>query len=411
MRITACLVAVQILAACGGSDSAPPSPDTAPACECAEVACTELGATWSGGTATCRADCGHDVSACTRVDTTSWEAVEPATRGFPEARCNDGTPFDFIVRLAATPTKTWVIHLEGGGFCDDNGNSCAQRPLDLRSTSPQTDRELVVATPGGVLSRTAINPLAAANHVRATYCSSDFYAGATTERRPTLGDPAAGWYFSGHANVAAMFAVLERDYGLDDGDAATEVLFTGSSAGGFGVHFNAAQVTSALGGVASRGKLRLVVDAGWMTDWDDPAHRIGAATEPDAEVWKRARALWGATFDPACEASNAEPSLCLYGYWYPHVAARGPVLVQQSSIDAVFTNLHGIAPMPSPALAEWKRSVEMSLAVVAWLFSGDVSYHVLTPSDAGMGRGPAGSTLSLVLGRFWADGPPERVEF
>jgi hypothetical protein len=29
----------------------------------------------------------------------------------------------------------------------------------------------------------------------------------------------------------------------------------------------------------------------------------------------------------------------------------------------------------------------------------------------GLASGPAGSTLRDVLGRFWADGAPERVEF
>ena len=408
-----------LLAACGGdSSSSPDAPIVVDAPACEPVECTTLGATWSGGTAACRADGGRDVSACTRVDTTSWENVEPAARGFPDARCNDGTPFDFVVRLAATPTKRWVIHLEGGGFCDDNANSCAVRPLDLKTTSPLADRQLGTLAGAGVLSRNAVNPLADANHVRANYCSSDFYAGATTERRPTLGDPTNGWYFSGHVNVAAMFEVLERDYGLDDSDPTTEVLFSGSSAGGFGVHFNAAHVTSALAGIASRGQLRLLVDAGWLTAWVDPDpappdHFFGAATVPDTEVWKRARALWGATFDPACEAATAEPSRCLFGdVWYPFVAARGPILVQQSSADAVFTDAHAIDTSgPNPTLAAWRNQVETSMSAPTWLFSGDISYHVLSTSDQGLNRGPAGATLGQLLGQFWADGTPRRVQF
>ena len=407
-----------LLAACGGeSASTPDAPvaDAAPACE--PVECTTLGGTWSGGMASCR-DGGRDVSACTRVDTTSWENVEPAARGFADARCNDGTPFDFVVRLAATPSKRWVIHLEGGGFCDDTANSCAERPLDLQTTSPLTDRQLAAANFGGVLSRNAINPLADANHVRATYCTSDFYAGSTTERRPTLGDPVNGWYFSGHANVAAMFAVLERDYGLDDTDPASAVLFSGSSAGAFGVHFNAAQVTSALAGIASRGQLRLFVDAGWLTAWADPdpappAYYFGDATVPDVEVWQRARDVWGATFDPACEAANAEPWRCGLGdVWYPYVAARGPLLVQQSTADAVFTDAHAIdTTAPNPTLAAWRTQVKATLGAPTWLFSGDASYHVLSTSDQGLSRGPAGATLSQVLAQFWADDTPRRVQF
>jgi hypothetical protein len=427
-------IAIVILAACGGSSSPTPSNDAGDdatpltcgngalegeeVCD-APIACNELGATWSGGTAACRADCsGWDVAACTRADATRWETIEPATRDarWMTARCNDGTPFDVDVRLAATPSKQWVIYLQGGGFCDDNAHSCADREARLVTTTPRTDRQLAVLPTGGVTSQNpSVNPLATANHVRANYCSSDFWSGATTDRRPTLGDRQAGWYFSGRAHVRAMLDVLEERYGLDDADPETQVLFTGSSAGGFGAHFNIAAVGEALPATTARGDLRLFVDAGWMHDWIDPdpappAYFFGEATVPDAEVWQRARTFWGGTFDPACEAAVAEPARCLYGaVWYAHVTV--PVLVNQSSFDAVFTGEHRIPDPPNATAAAWRAGVEASMASIAWLFSGDLSYHVLTTTDAGLTRGPAGSTLADVLGRFWADGAPERVEF
>jgi hypothetical protein len=51
-----------------------------------------------------------------------------------------------------------------------------------------------------------------------------------------------------------------------------------------------------------------------------------------------------------------------------------------------------------------------------WLFSGDDSYHVLADpvfgdTFGGLALGSTGSTLRDVLGRFCADGAPERVEF
>ena len=77
----------------------------------------------------------------------------------------------------------------------------------------------------------------------------------------------AGWYFAGHSNVAALLAVIEERYGLDDSDPETEVLFAGSSAGGLGAHFNAAVVEAALPASAARRRVRLRIDAGWMFDW------------------------------------------------------------------------------------------------------------------------------------------------
>jgi hypothetical protein len=134
------------------------------------------------------------------------------------------------------------------------------------------------------------------------------------------------------------------------------------------------------------------------------------ATVADREVWRLARAFWGATFDPACESATTEPSTCFFGpVWYPHVSGRLPVLIQQSSIDSSFMGVHGL--MTGSPVAAWQAQVEATLVEVTWLHSGDTSYHVLGLSDQGMSLGPAGSTLRQVVGRFWADGPPERVEF
>jgi hypothetical protein len=134
-------------------------------------------------------------------------------------------------------------------------------------------------------------------------------------------------------------------------------------------------------------------------------------------VWQHARAFWGATFDPACEAAVVEPSTCLSGpVWYPHVAARLPVLIQQSLIDLAFAGSHRVDATQPAALAAWRLQSKASLVGVSWLFSGDTPYHVLADPDfgddfGGLALGPAGSTLRDVLGRFWADGAPERVEF
>lgn len=405
--------------------------DEGEACDGTATACSELGASWTGGQAACRADCsGWDVGACMRPSAPRWEAVKPAERDaarFGGALCNDGTPFTFVVRLAPEPSSEWVIHLQGGVFCDDAAISCADRLRDdpeLTTTSPFADRSTGPLTMGGIFSGDpTINPdFSAVNEVLAFYCSSDFWTGTDPNRRPTIADP-EGWYFAGRANVSAMLDVLTERYGLSDGDATTRVLWGGSSAGAFGAQFNLPRVREELPGAFADERVLYFGDAPWMLDWDDPTHRITTTTIPDRDVWRGALAFWGGRLNSDCEATVTDPIDCWFGAaWYPIVRAMVPVLVQQSTIDGSFGYfLHGFTtcseagvctdPGDQSSLDTWSDDVASELASVDRLFSGHQRYHTLAASDAGLGVGPAGSTLRDVLHRYWTGGPPERVTF
>jgi hypothetical protein len=408
-------VFILLLIGCGGATEANPieadaaaetsaPADTAPP----TTACSELAGIWASGTATRTTD-RWDVSACVPRSNDLYETVKPAIRS-PErwatARCNDGTPFAFVARIAGKPSKSWVIHLEGGGYCDEVSMPCASRARDLTTTIPEADRAPSTRAPSGIFSRDpSVNPaFASANHVFAHYCSSDFWSGNSTEQRGKL-----SWYFSGHANVRSMLELLIDRYGLEDG--AVEVLFSGGSAGAFGAHFNVHQVEKLLPKTAAQKKLRLFVDAGFMMKWDDPSYRLGMSTLPDVEAWRAARNVWGGTFDPTCEAAESDPMECFFGAgWYPHLSKRLPVLIQQSTRDSVFMGVHNLKDT-DPAAATWQMQTEAALKNVSWLFSSARSYHVLSGLDAAMKLGPAGSTLAQVLDRFWRDGAPERIVF
>ncbi len=418
------------LIACGCSGSPTSAPDggatlcgngvtdLGEACDGDSMACTTLGGSWSAWMAECRTSCaGWDVSACTLGTPGNTEVVEPAVRDpmrWAQARCNDGTPFGFRISLAATPSPVWVIQLEGGGWCDDATRPCSEREAWLTTNLPAPDRATGLLVTHGILSRddTGNPTFADANHVLAHYCSSDFWHGATTELRPSAVSP-GGWYYSGRANVRAMFEVLAQRYGLDDQDPALQVLFGGNSAGAHGAQFNSAFVAQALPNAREAGRLKLLLDAPWFLDWDNPAHRIENATVRDREVWRNARAYWGATGDPDCEASVADPIDCWFGAtWYPFVSARQPTFVQIAQLDSVIgLEIHPTLGMDAAAVGAWRAQLRATTASVTWLFSGAGPYHVLTLSDPGWAMGPAGSTLQEMASRFFDDGPPERVTF
>lgn len=347
-------------------------------------------------------------------NTTHWETVKPKLRDtrFDGARCNDGTPFAFQIRVSPG-SKTWVIYLEGGGFCADPWSPCSDRDVTLTTTLPMPDRSVGAMPYGGPLSADPTkNPdFHAANHVRLNYCSSDFWSGSTTTRWPSSGDPVHGWYLSGHENVRATIAILRERYGLNDTDPALRVLFSGSSAGGFGAHFNVHQIVAALPNAAAAKRVQLAVDAAWMFKYDDPNHRIRLATEPDVAVWPQARAFWHATYSPICESQVVDPTECFYGaVWYPKLSAVVPTFIQQSQRDEVFGGIHGFTGT-EPELDAWQAQVAAELNVVPWLFSGNFWYHTLFESDPTFHVGPLGSNVQRTLGKFWNGEAPVRVEF
>ncbi|MEQ1505751.1 MAG: pectin acetylesterase-family hydrolase [Myxococcota bacterium] len=330
--------------------------------------------------------------------------VKPAERDprWAAARCNDGTPFGYVIRRGASPT--WVIHLSGGFYCDDETQLCRDRKPRLITTRPEADGGPARIKLGGVLSPDpTVNPtFATASHVDAHYCSSDLWLGDRTDRRPNTADP-VGWYFSGRENVRVLFEALRDLDGLREADPATRILVMGSSAGGIGLVGNLDAVVAALPHAVSDGRVKVLIDGGWVPDV--PPFVAGALPDVDR---------WGPVL-PACDrdlrAADVDPARCVEGSrWWPYAARLGiPVLVQISGLDTSQTPAFGIDT--AAEAAAWRDQVRASLAGVPRVFSGGLPYHVIGADDAGLDLGPPGSTFREVLDRFWAGGPPERVIF
>ncbi|MBM4398311.1 MAG: hypothetical protein FJ087_21805, partial [Deltaproteobacteria bacterium] len=401
--------------------------------------CADLGAAWASGDASCRADCaGYDTSGCLPAGPPGrYEVVKPAERDparFADARCNDGSPFAFRVRPSPTGSRDWSISLRGGGFCDDAAVPCLRTP-DLMSSVKLPDRTLFVpddGETGGVVDRSqAANPdLFDANHVFAWYCSSDFWAGTGTEPRAFGNNPDSAWHFSGRLNVAAMIDTLAERYGLTD-DPGTRVLFSGTSSGAFGVAGNADLLADLLPGAAADGRIRLLIDAGWLVhDWDEPDMRVMLAATSDADVMRRAWSEFHYRFSPPCERAmldfGGHPGDCVFGYRFlPALAApppRGlglPVMLQQSLMDHTFAAYHNKPDDPEAAARYGERQLADVLAVdpdpgasdglSAWWFLGWSFYHDVVRATDQWVLGDPGSTLPEAISRFWNGAPPERV--
>lgn len=151
-----------------------------------------------------------------------------------QAICNDGTKARYYFRPGSGDGATrFVIHLKGGGGCTDMAE-CEARDRDLTSGLPWRQGRSF----GGILSDDpAVNPdFHDWNHVFIPYCSSDSWVG-TADQVTSSGAP---WYFRGHFIVRAVVEDLTstQRHPAPNLAHATEVLFSGSSAGAAGLRHN-----------------------------------------------------------------------------------------------------------------------------------------------------------------------------
>jgi hypothetical protein len=147
---------------------------------------------------------------------------------FPEARCRSGSGTGIGVNWNPGSTKL-VVFLEPGGACF-SPQSCGQNPAS---------RDAMFGN-GGIFDRNrAGNPFAEFNLVFVPYCTGDWYAG----NNPRGNVPGVGaQQFVGYTNLDLFLDRLVPTF-----PDATQVVLTGSSAGGLGAFFNASHFARRFG--------------------------------------------------------------------------------------------------------------------------------------------------------------------
>lgn len=182
------------------------------------------------------------------------EDMHRVTLDYPGAVCNDGTPAVMFVRRGAEARQgRWVFHVQGGGGCGDH-KSCTDRwcgdqgIYDGSKMSSSWAPETIGGK--GILQISDDNPFADANHVFLYYCSSDSWvgrkSGAVLEPREGEDGEPLTLHFRGHTIIEGAVDALFAGATSDDGavelptlDTASEVLWTGVSAGSGGAQYNA----------------------------------------------------------------------------------------------------------------------------------------------------------------------------
>lgn len=261
--------------------------------------------------------------------------VEIDTDTYPNAVCSDGSPGAFYVRPGiGEDTNRWVIHLQGGGRCEDyetcKDRWCGEQGVysaakmssdwdgngvtNLLSSAEGLGMALIPdpTDPNDPVH----NEFATWTHVFVYYCSSDSWMGRATDVTFTneAGTKSFEMSTRGHTILAIMRKLLRRngplgtswvpdplqpgecdpleadidsDLCMPDLDAAEEILFTGTSAGALGAIQNADWFLSlfpnAKTGLVLDGNITIpdaILDANDITttEYDDPEHPATSAT-------------------------------------------------------------------------------------------------------------------------------------
>lgn len=262
------------------------------------------------------------------------------------AKCLDGSPYGFYLRVGADPTR-WVVELAGGGWCYDGG-LCWERGEEKGTGSKGSSMGWALnMTDFAGWGPSNIDPEANplfwnATHVYLDYCDGGSFSGYRAEpwsvgRQPYGPDPSkltppnASVWFRGAANLEASLSRMLTQFGLA---TATELLLHGGSAGGLStlLHLDRTQrivgPTVRVVGLSNAGFFKPVADHPAQYPYD-PSANFTAQIE-------HTFAMQNATGSLSHECLAAQPPgleyRCMLAPWAePHVVA--PLFVLQSKFD------------------------------------------------------------------------------
>ena len=187
-----------------------------------------------------------------------------------EAVCNDNShAVYYIGNDGKRSPKKWIIFFESGGLCTSKAD-CNKRYTNKNSTVLMSSK----AFPDRVIGRDLLSSSESENptfhdycHVLVPYCSSDLWLGETTNLKKPFDfvddSLVNNFRFRGQRIFRSVFADLKSNLSL-----ATEVVVSGSSAGGIGV-LNHAKWLSNSFFARNQTKLRFIIDSAWFINFQD----------------------------------------------------------------------------------------------------------------------------------------------
>lgn len=267
----------------------------------------------------------------------AWTFVQ-----FMDTQCRDGSPAGLAVNLNPNSKKV-MIFLEGGGACFDYV-SCSRSAPNIGSRGRAMD--------DGIFDRGNLtNPVRDWNYVYVPYCTGDIHGGTNATGR--VQNVEGTQRFVGHLNMQRFLQRLGPTF-----KDASDVLLTGSSAGGYGVTINGILVQRAFPAV----KVKLVADS---------APPLSAALAP-ACLQKKWATTWG--FDKSLLADcgtncpKQDDYAQTYAMYVAQLMADRTSGFVSSTRDAVIASFYGagVDECTGTTLTDYVPLNELSQNVVAY---------------------------------------------
>ena len=314
----------------------------------------------------------------------NWKLVKLASN--VKTNCNDGSPAGFYIRKGTGKgTNSWVIWLEGGGGCGDAKTCLERKKLQTALTTSKLMTPLPQNIFQGIIANEKnSNPdFFSYNHVLMHYCSSDFWGGEGVTQ--TIEDKSK-FTFNGRNIIHGIFDRLEANYNFKN---ATNIIFSGTSAGGAGVTIN-------LNSVKDRYPTKDVVgiiEGQWTIQ--KPAYILSSHTAPDF-AFRPVIEYSKTKFDPACELKETDKYKCMLPQ-FAHKYFRAPVFIVSDQLDSALLAIYNMylctnadPKVYSPWLDDYTTSLLNSYSslltqppgqttVSRGLFSSRTGYHAQIP--------------------------------
>ena len=258
---------------------------------------------------------------------------------YPQAKCLDGSPAGYYFDNKFT--DKFVFYLEGGGECDTESTCKAVLNSSTGSShyfSASSDSVYWYLASGNC----DYNPaLCSYNHVDIPYCSQDLFSGQRTDTNATW-----GLYFSGHLILQSIFDEFDALYGLKN---ATEIIFTGASAGGLGAFINIDYVSRRY----PNARVTIATVAGFYF-YEEYYTGRNAATPPCSGFsnflepgWENMYTLYDAYVTESCKAYMLENDLPVSGCMIANISlpfVESDVYAIQAQTDQVVLEDHDCFP-------------------------------------------------------------------